>query len=98
MLIADTQAPCRPELPERPLRFDEGLLDVLPVAVCTLDADGRVLRYNRLADQLCGGSLAVRGRLCLLHPTGPRCQWPSRPWRTPCAPGVPPGTSGSGSK
>lgn len=70
MLIADTQAPCRPELPERPLRFDEGLLDVLPVAVCTLDADGRVLRYNRLADQLCGGSLAVRGRLCLLHSDG----------------------------
>lgn len=48
---------------EHPLPFDEALINVLPMAVCTLDADGAVLRYNTLADRLCGGGLAKQGRL-----------------------------------
>lgn len=48
---------------EHPRPFDEALINVLPMAVCTLDADGAVLRYNALADQLCGGVLAKIGRL-----------------------------------
>ncbi len=67
---AESKAPCSSELPERSLRFDEGLLDALPVAVCTLDADGVVLRYNRLAEQLCGKGLAAHGRLRILGADG----------------------------
>ncbi len=40
------------------------------MAVCTLDADGAVLRYNRMADRLCGGGLASDGRLRILCADG----------------------------
>ncbi len=53
-----------------PLPFDEALLDVLPIGVCTLDADGAVLRYNRIASQLCGSGLQAYGRLRILRPDG----------------------------
>lgn len=55
---------------EHPLPFDEALINVLPVAVCTLDADGTVLRYNDLADQLCGGGLGKVGRLRIVGSDG----------------------------
>lgn len=45
-----------------PLPFTEALINLLPIAVCTFDADGAVLRYNDLANQLCGGALARLGR------------------------------------
>lgn len=53
-----------------PLPFDEALLDTLPMGVCTLDADGAPLRYNRVASELCGSELQAHGRLRLLHPDG----------------------------
>lgn len=56
--------------PDCPLPFDEALLDVLPIGVCTLDADGAVLRYNRIAGQLCGSGLEVYGRLRILRSDG----------------------------
>lgn len=55
---------------EHPLPFDEALINVLPMAVCTLDADGAVLRYNALADRLCGGGLAKLGRLRIVGSDG----------------------------
>ncbi|MCQ4260106.1 PAS domain-containing protein [Stutzerimonas stutzeri] len=55
---------------EQPVPFDEALINVLPMAVCTLDADGAVLRYNDLADRLCGGGLAEAGRLRILSDDG----------------------------
>jgi PAS domain S-box-containing protein len=56
--------------PDCPLPFDETLLDMLPIAVCTLDADGTVLRYNRNAQELCGSSLQLCGRLRMLRSDG----------------------------
>lgn len=71
MLIADTEGGTLPSDPfERPTRFDEALLNALPVAVCTLDADGAVLHYNRLADELCGGTLSAHGHLRLVSSDG----------------------------
>lgn len=68
MLSADISgAIALSEKPNRPLPFDEAVLDVLPVGVCTLDADGAVLRYNRTADRICGGSLQMYGRLRIVH-------------------------------
>lgn len=52
-----------PESIEHALPFTEELINVLPMAVCTLDADGAVLRYNKLAERLCGSSLEGQGRL-----------------------------------
>jgi PAS domain S-box-containing protein len=56
--------------PDCPLPFDETLLDMLPIAVCTLDADGTVLRYNRAAQELCGNGLQLCGRLRMLRSDG----------------------------
>lgn len=56
--------------PDCPLPFDEALLDMLPIGVCTLDADGAVLRYNRIAGQLCGRGLEAYGRLRILSADG----------------------------
>ncbi|AHL77646.1 hypothetical protein CH92_10780 [Stutzerimonas stutzeri] len=56
--------------PDCPLPFDEALLDTLPIGVCTLDADGAVLRYNRVAGQLCGSGLRKYGQLRNLRPDG----------------------------
>ena len=53
-----------------PLPFDDPVLDVLPMGVCMLDANGAVLRYNRLADQLCGGVMASQGRLRIVRSDG----------------------------
>ena len=53
-----------------PSPFDEALINVLPMAVCTLDADGAVLQYNELADRLCGGGLATSGRLRIANCDG----------------------------
>ncbi|GAB6387751.1 PAS domain-containing sensor histidine kinase [Stutzerimonas marianensis] len=53
-----------------PTPFEDSTLDRLPMAVCTLDADGAVLRYNRMADRLCGGGLANDGRLRILCADG----------------------------
>ena len=44
------------------------MLDLLPIGVCTLDADGAVQRYNRVASQLCGDGLRLYGRLRILCP------------------------------
>ena len=44
------------------------MLDLLPIGVCTLDADGAVQRYNRVASQLCGDGLRLYGRLRILYP------------------------------
>ncbi len=52
------------------LRFDDPVLDVVPMGVCMLDADGTVQRYNRMADQLCGGGLAAQGRLRFVDNAG----------------------------
>ena len=53
---------------EHPLPFEEHMLDLLPIGVCTLDADGAVQRYNRVASQLCGDGLRLYGRLRILCP------------------------------
>lgn len=53
-----------------PSPFDDPTLDILPMAVCTLDADGAVQHYNRQADRLCGGGLARQGRLRILDASG----------------------------
>lgn len=70
MLIAETQIAPVTEPLERPTAFDEALINVLPVAVCMFDVDGALLRYNALADQLCGGALSRRGRLVILRNDG----------------------------
>lgn len=63
MLIAETQVSTLTAPQKGPSAFDEALLNLLPMAVCTLDIDGALLRYNGLADQLCGGALSGQGRL-----------------------------------
>ncbi|MGE6531575.1 PAS domain-containing sensor histidine kinase [Pseudomonas sp. NPDC077382] len=50
--------------------FDDPVFDVMPMGVCVLDANGAVLRYNRMADQLCGGVLASHGRLRIVRSDG----------------------------
>ena len=52
------------------LPFDDPVLDVVPMGVCVLDADGTVLRYNRMANELCGGSLGSQGRLRIVGSDG----------------------------
>jgi len=52
------------------LPFDDPVLDVIPMGVCVLDANGAVQRYNRMADQLCGGVLASHGRLRIVRHDG----------------------------
>jgi len=52
------------------LPFDDLTLNVLPMGVCLLDANGEVQRYNQMADQLCGGVLASQGRLRIVRSEG----------------------------
>jgi PAS domain S-box-containing protein len=70
MLIADTQVSTPTAAQNHPSAFDEALLNVLPMAVCTLDVNGALLRYNGLADQLCGGALSGQGRLDISRSDG----------------------------
>jgi PAS domain-containing protein len=71
MLIADIPGPNpTPEQSDCPLPFAETLLEALPIGVCTLDADGAVLRYNSTADRLCGGALQADGRLRIVRIDG----------------------------
>ncbi|QGZ31349.1 PAS domain-containing sensor histidine kinase [Stutzerimonas stutzeri] len=58
------------DTPGRPLSFDDALLDMLPIGVCSLDADGAVLRYNRIAEQICGDAIKAYGRLRILCSDG----------------------------
>lgn len=66
MLSTDSPVTSVVEAFEHPLPFDEQMLDLLPIGVCTLDADGAVQRYNKVASQLCGDGLLLYGRLRIL--------------------------------